>query len=93
MYDNDFYAPDYLYDQFGGTAENTYRSDVDPWTLTLDAGFWVRRFIDGTANECWKLLSAIMSNYDQVWFERVWDGWEMPEEYYPEDEGGEYGGI
>jgi tetratricopeptide (TPR) repeat protein len=88
MFDEDFSAPGYLYEQFHGGADYSGRSDVDTWTLTLDTGFWLRRFIDGTADECWNLLSVIMNQYDTDWFDSVWEGWVSPEEGY-----GEFGGM
>jgi hypothetical protein len=89
MYDSDFHAPAYLYEKFYDVADETPGEYYfDKQTLVQDTGFWIRRFIDGSAVECWNLVSAIMSRYDQEWFDQVWVIWSEQE-----NESGESGGV
>jgi len=89
MYNEDFHAIDFLVNKYQSNAEFSGRGEEDPWTLIEDAGFWLRRIIDGSEDECWKLLAKVMNQYDEVWFDHVWEGWEYydeyPEEYYEEE--------
>ncbi len=90
MYDEHFDGVDYLWSYYYDNASYFQRTDIDPWTLAMETGFWLRRYMDGTYNECWNLLSLIMNQYDQSWFDYVWEGWERMQEYPDEDyQGGE----
>ena len=47
-----------------------------------EAGFWLRRKIDGSYDEVWTLFSRVMSQFDSEWFEYLWEGWEYYENGY-----------
>ena len=51
-----------------------------------EAGFWLRRKIDGSYDEVWTLFSRVMSQFDSEWFEYMWEGWEYYEDGYYEEE-------
>ena len=34
----------------------------------FSCGFWLRRGIDGTIDEVWKLMDLIMREYDSEWY-------------------------
>ncbi len=51
--------PDYP-DYYDGTA----------LTAPMTIGFWVRREIDGSADELWKYLQKFMNEYDKEWFDK-----------------------
>jgi hypothetical protein len=85
MYDQGFHGPEFLSSEF--QADYMERPDIDLWTLKLEAGFWLRRRMDDTYDECWNFLTAVMKQYDEFWFDRIWEGWETmyddPDPGYP----------
>jgi len=66
FYEKNFYGPDYLREQYGnvfmrnaGTTDFYYAKSI---------GFWLRRGIDGSADELWRSLKKVMTFYDYQWF-------------------------
>lgn len=80
-----FYGPSYLYDKYYNNAENSGKSD-QAYSIVNDAGFWLRRKIDGSYDEIWMLLSQAMNQYDGEWLEYMWGGWEYFNNGYYEEE-------
>jgi hypothetical protein len=80
-----FYGPSYIYDKYYEDAEYSGRSE-EVYKLVEDAGFWLRRKIDGSYDEIWKLLAEVMNQYDSEWLEYMWEGWEYFEDGYYEEE-------
>ncbi|MGB0524682.1 MAG: hypothetical protein ACPGJS_17040 [Flammeovirgaceae bacterium] len=64
----DFRALTYLDERFGeALPEYTIESDSDAWTPQMAIGFWLRRGIDGTADELWTELQRALEKYDSEW--------------------------
>ncbi len=71
----------YLIDNFEGNCNEWMRYNVaknergetpmafDP----IDMGFWIRRGIDGSANQLWLALGQVLKQYDKAWYERYID--------------------
>ena len=54
----------YLQESFREFAENTEREGYDVYEAFVCPGFWVRRTIDGTADEFYQLLRLTMNTFD-----------------------------
>ncbi len=80
-----FYGPSYLYDKYYNDAEYSGRSE-DAYRIVNNAGFWLRRKMDGSYDEIWMLLSRAMNQYDGEWLEYMWEGWEYSENEDYEEE-------
>jgi len=80
-----FYGPSYLYDRYYDDAEYSGKSD-EVYRMIEEAGFWLRRKIDGSYDEVWNLFSQLMNQFDPEWFDYIWEGWEYFEDGYYEEE-------
>jgi len=59
----------YLQEMFRDFAEAKEREGYDVYEAFTCPGFWVRRSIDGTADEFWKLLNLTMKTFDPSFVE------------------------
>jgi hypothetical protein len=63
----EFYGPRYLNDRFGELVLDDYCTD-ETWEGSPEfIGFWLRRKIDNTDQQCWDALYGIMQKYDRDW--------------------------
>ena len=95
--------PDYMYDynqeRFREFAEAIEDKGYNVYEGFTCPGFWVRRSIDGTSNDFFKLLKLIMYNYDKTFLienkvkpikrPAIFDSYQEPieEDYYNQEEG------
>jgi hypothetical protein len=89
MYDEDFYGFDFLYGNFNDNAYYNTDDYAESWILVVEAGFWLRRMIDGSYEECWNALSEVLQEYDADFYEySMWREWEYAqgEDYWEEEE-------
>ncbi len=76
QYQQVMYVDDYnlnkLEDLYDGALPefDTYRDGTN-LTPAMAIGFWVRREIDGSADELWKYLKKFMRKYDKKWFKEL----------------------
>jgi hypothetical protein len=63
-----FDAVQYLIERYSSRDIND--SDFFYYTVPEAIGFWMRRSMDGSADELWKGLSKLMALYDDSWFQR-----------------------
>jgi hypothetical protein len=83
MYDEDFYGFDFLHGYFHEDAYYNTGDYEESWTLVVEAGFWLRRMIDGSYDQCWDALSEVLQEYDPDFYEySMWPDWEYA---YEED--------
>ena len=59
----------FLQESFRGFAESSERNGYDVYEAFSCPGFWVRRSIDGTADEFHQLLTMIMKTFDEQFLE------------------------
>jgi hypothetical protein len=73
---------DYLQKRFSGALPN-YDIDQDGTNFTpaMAIGFWIRRGIDGTADELWTGLTKLMQLYDGSWWQARMQ--QLPAERWP----------
>jgi hypothetical protein len=64
----DFYGPSYLFDRYNGEISAQYDGSLEP---TSAIGFWLRRGIDNTDDECWLGIQKVMNQYDAAWFTQI----------------------
>ena len=64
----DFYGPSYLYERYNGAIRTEYDGSLEP---TSAIGFWLRRGMDGTDDECWNGIQKVMNQYDAKWFSNI----------------------
>lgn len=64
----EFYGPSYLYDRYSGAIAADNDGSLEP---TSAIGFWLRRGIDKTDDECWLGIQKVMNQYDSKWFNEV----------------------
>jgi hypothetical protein len=57
--------------------EDEYGNKPIPFN-TMDMGFWLRRGIDGSANELWLALREVLQKYDRGWYDRYIDPYWAP---------------
>jgi hypothetical protein len=63
----EFYGPQYLNNRFGEVILDDYSSD-ETWEGSPEfIGFWLRRKIDNTDQQCWDALYRVMQKYDRDW--------------------------
>lgn len=68
MKEEHFEAMSYLGQEYEGVLpEMEIISDSDGMTPQLAIGFWLRRGIDGTADELWEALEGALKEYDETW--------------------------
>lgn len=73
----DSYAPqEFVYKQFSEfniKSSMIYQNTEDDWNIGLEdlIGFWIRRTVDGSADELWKGLGKVLSLYDNEWKESM----------------------
>lgn len=64
----DFYGPNYLHTRYGSLNFDANNS-VNGWSNTYEfIGFWLRRKVDKTDEQCWSSLKRLMLKYDKDWF-------------------------
>jgi len=92
MYEDYFYGYDFLSDKYHEAAYDNTDDYEEAWTLVVEAGFWLRRIIDGSYDACWNALEEVMDIYDYEYYEyglnRDWEYYE--EEYYDDYEDEDY---
>jgi hypothetical protein len=59
---------DYLEGRFGGAIADpfSYR-DGTAMTPAMAAGFWLRRYVDGSYADCWHALRDVLVRFDGAW--------------------------
>lgn len=85
-----FYGFGYLSDRYMETARYNLDDDGAAWQITVEAGFWLRRELDGSRQDCRDAMFSLLNLYDTEFLmyglDREW--YSMDEE--PEYEEGEY---
>ncbi|MCG8311185.1 MAG: hypothetical protein MI975_27605 [Cytophagales bacterium] len=88
MYDNDFYGPGYLNENYLEIISDY--SSRGFYVYPEDIGFWLRRVIDGSYEECLTTIDEILKRYDPDFTESFYAVFEneiySAEEYYDEEE-------
>ena len=67
----DFMGVFYLENRFASRLTEYQCTDQDvlpPYQPWMAVGFWLRRGIDGSADEIWKGMTGFMGKYDKEWF-------------------------
>ena len=87
MEDETFYGFGYLEDRYMETARYNLDDYEKAWETTVQAGFWLRREIDGSRKACWDAMNTLLREYDPEFMEYGYyrDWYSMDEEY--EEEG------
>ena len=61
-------AGHFLQETFRQDADRLEKSGHDWYEANVAHGFWVRRSLDGTADECHTLLLTLLKTHDEKWF-------------------------
>ena len=61
---------DFLQEQFRADADRLDKAGHDWYETNVAHGFWVRRALDGTADECHALLTALLQTHDAAWLKK-----------------------
>ncbi len=92
MYDEYFYGFDFLSNKYHEAAYYNTDDYEEAWTLVVEAGFWLRRIIDGSYDACWNALADVLEIYDYNFYvygmDREWEYY-YDEEYNDEEYEGE----
>ena len=86
LFDEDFIGYKHLWRIIREPSDNVLRQDAAYWILQEETGFWLRRRIDGSYEECWKTLEEILINYDADWYALLWGGWIQHDNFDPGSE-------
>ncbi len=68
--DPEVYIPTYLYERYGSLhlePKMPFFENSSMGEVTV-AGFWLRRLLDGSADEIWKGMEHVLRCYDRDWF-------------------------
>ena len=63
-------AGDFLQESFRLDTDHLEKSGHDWYEANVAHGFWVRRTIDGTDDECHALLAALLQTHDAKWLKQ-----------------------
>jgi hypothetical protein len=60
-------AGEFLQESFRPDTDHLEKAGHDWYEVNVAHGFWVRRTIDGTADEFHTLLTALLTTHDSKW--------------------------
>ena len=63
-------AGDFLQESFRPDADRLDKAGHDWYETNVAHGFWVRRALDGTDDECHALLTALLQTHDAAWLKK-----------------------
>ena len=64
-------AVEYIFEQYQNELETTYPKVVNSDGLIYSVGFWLRRGMDGSKEQLYKILTKLLQTYDLNWYEKI----------------------